>query len=127
LWCWYFTHYRLSAIRLNGKRLSVPKQANDSSAGRLFEFSSSEGFVPGANTLEIDVDDLSPQASAASGPPQFCMALAGFWMVPGVELSPPKRPSPPKAAESGHSGDGGHPKTTSRGKEGTERPTTLPK
>ena len=93
LWCWYYTHNRLCAIRLNGKSLSVPKQAGDSSAGRLFEFSSREGFVQGTNTLEIDVDDLSPQASSTAGPPRFCMALGGFWMAPRPELLPPNCPT----------------------------------
>ncbi len=110
LWCWYFTHYRLSAIRLNGKSLSVPKQASDSSVGRLFEFSSNEGFVQGTNTLEIDVDDLSPQASAAGGPPRFYLALAGFWMAPGVELELPK----PAGATDGNSADHTHAKRGGR-------------
>ena len=127
VWCWYFTHNRLAGIRLNGTLLSVPKQPDGSSIGRLIEFSVNESFVRGANTLEIDVDDPRPQASAASGPPRFCLALSGFWMAPGEDLPPPKRPSGAKAAESGNSGDYAHPNRTSRGKEGIERPPTLPK
>jgi hypothetical protein len=94
LWCWYFTHNRLCAVRFNGTNLSLPKQPDDSSVGRLFEFRFRDGFVAGANSLEIAVDDPSPQAVAAPGPPRFFMALGGFWMAPrpgfaGEALRPP--------------------------------------
>ena len=88
----------------------MPKQASDSSVGRLFEFSSNEGFVQGTNTLEINVNDLSPQASAAGGPPRFYLALAGFWMAPGVELELPK----PAGATDGNSADHTHAKRGGR-------------
>ena len=114
LWCWYYTHNRLAGIRLNGKLLSVPKQPDDSFAARLFEFSSSQGFVQGTNTLEIDVDDPSAQASAVGGPPRFGMVLGGFWMAASSELSRPKPPGAPRAAASGNSRDSGHPQRTSR-------------
>ena len=104
LWCWLFTHDRLTGLRLNGKRVAVPKLPDNNSTGTLFELGMPEGFVRGANRLEINVDDRSPTASAKRGPPRFFLALGGYWL--GAEPEKERGSALPSPASTAAAGSG---------------------
>jgi hypothetical protein len=61
-----FAGSHVSAIRLNGRAVSVPEQGGARSFDQLRSFTVREGFVAGTNVLEIDVFIGSARERAAN-------------------------------------------------------------
>lgn len=91
----------VSAIRLNGRDVSVPEHSYEDFSF-LRSFSSNHGFVEGLNVLEIDVENLSPGANAPShfNPMGLLVELEGSAMSAWPEPSANLPPSKPKQKDS---------------------------
>jgi hypothetical protein len=91
LWGRFFAHNYVSAIRLNGHSVPVPKHGDERPVQQFGEFSIREGLRDGANAMEFDVDDLFPADSDQVDPHKksplaLGMALGGFAILSRVEI-----------------------------------------
>ena len=87
----YFAYNYVTAVRLNGKGIAPSHNVNPRAIKEGGELLSREGFVPGLNVLEIDVNN-----SGTSGLPDDGGML---WLRP--ELSGIRPPIPPPASREG--------------------------
>jgi hypothetical protein len=83
----YFAYNCVTAIRLNGKNIAPSHRLNPRAVKEGGEFLSREGFVPGLNVLEIDVNNSGVSGSSDSG--------GMLWLRPELSgIRPPISPLP---------------------------------
>jgi hypothetical protein len=93
---WFVVDNHIRAIRFNGREVSVPEHPHDGSYAAFHHFAISQGFVPGANTLEIEVDNGTPGCREPDSPMAIRVELNGTIRktaeedatVPGTGKSP---------------------------------------
>jgi hypothetical protein len=117
----YFAYNYVSAIRLNGKSIAPSNRINPRAVKESGEFLSREGFVPGLNVLEIDVNNSVVSGVVENGGMLWLRPeLSGI--RPPISLLPVTKDAGARAATQDRSLPSGDRAAVKAGKVGGEAP-----